>query len=126
MAKPSSPKTWRADLSPQTPEDHDPRGRYLREVFRLYRATPGVLGHIRRADREFASTLFDQGVPLDTVERAFVLAAVRRVRHNAFSTPLPPIRCLHYFRAIIQETQERPLAPQDVEELRRFLLEHPS
>ncbi|MCU0242310.1 MAG: hypothetical protein MUF51_07790 [Vicinamibacteria bacterium] len=39
--------------------------------------TPGVLGHIRRADRELAARLYDQRIPLYVIERACLLAAMR-------------------------------------------------
>lgn len=102
---------------------HDPedRRRYVRELLRLYVTTPGVAGHIRRADREFAGTLFDRGIPLYVVETAFLVAAARRVRHNAFSTPMPPIRSLHYFVGVIQEVLDRPPGYRELDELRRVI-----
>jgi hypothetical protein len=61
-------------------------------ALRLYLATSVVAGRMRRADRFFAASLFDQRVSLYAVEYPFVVAAARRIRHNAFATPLPPIR----------------------------------
>jgi hypothetical protein len=97
------------------------RRRYVAEVLRLYVATPGVAGHVRRADRAFAGWLLDQGVPLYAVEHALVVAAARRIRHNAFPTPLPAIRSLHYFREVIREMLERPPGPRDLEQMRDAL-----
>ena len=97
------------------------RRRYVERLLELYAATPGVLGHVRRADRLLAGQLYDQQVPLYLVADAFIVAAARRDRNNAFSTPLPPIRSLHYFLGVVRELLHRPLGPRDVEELRRAL-----
>jgi hypothetical protein len=102
------------------------RERYVRRLLQLYITTPGVLGRARHADRTLARRLHDQRIPLYVVTDAFIVAAARRARHNAFSTPLPPIRSLHYFVGTIRELLDRPLGPRDIEELRRALgLGHP-
>jgi hypothetical protein len=106
---------------PQEPARLSARGQYVRAVLSLYRATPGVLGRVRNADRTLAGQLYDQGIPLYLVANAFVVAAARRQTHNAFSSPLPPIRSLHYFLGVIRELLERPLGPRDIDELRRVL-----
>jgi hypothetical protein len=84
------------------------RDRYVQAVLDLYRTVPGVLGHVRRADRDLADRLFHNGVPTYAVRNAFILAAARRIRNNAFATPLPPIRSLHYFLPVLREVIERP------------------
>jgi hypothetical protein len=94
---------------------------YVQAVLERYRQTPAVLGHIRRVDRELALRLYENRVPLYVIDRACVLAAARRVRNNAFSTPLPPIRSLHYFLPVIQEVIQRPPGPRDIDEMRRLL-----
>ncbi|HXN32122.1 MAG TPA: hypothetical protein VN894_09680 [Polyangiaceae bacterium] len=94
---------------------------YVAQVLRAYRATPSVVGHVRRADRELAGQLFDDGVPLYAVSYALTIAAARRIRHNAFSTPMPAVRSLHYFVAVIREVLERPPGPREIDELRRTL-----
>jgi hypothetical protein len=91
-------------------------------MLRLYVSTPGVAGRVRRADRAFAESLFDQGVPLYVVDYAFVVAAYRRVRHNAFDAPLPNIRTLWYFREVIREMLDRPPGPRAIEQMREALL----
>jgi hypothetical protein len=94
---------------------------YVSVVLRLYRSTPGVLGHVRRADRELAAQLYSRRIPLFVIDRACVLAAARRIRHNAFSVPLPPIRSLHYFVPVIHEVIHRPPGLREIEDLRRQL-----
>ena len=105
------------------PEDgaDPPRTQYVRAVLDLYRATPTTLGHVRRADRDLAGTLYDRGVPLYLVHNALLVAAARRVLHNAFSVPPPPIRSLAYLIPLLTELQHRPLGPRDIDELRRRL-----
>jgi hypothetical protein len=102
-------------------DDAEDRRRYVHELLRLYVATPGVAGHVRRADRDFAGTLFDRRIPLYVVETAFVVAAARRVRNNAFASPMPPIRSVHYFAGVIQEVLDRPLGYRELDELRRVV-----
>ena len=72
------------------------RDRYVHAVLDLYRTVPGVLGRVRRADRDLAARLFHNGVPFYAIRNAFIVAAYRRIRHNAFATPMPPVRSLHY------------------------------
>jgi len=83
-----------------------PRERSVRELLRLYLATPGLLGHVRRA------------IPLHAVTTAFMVAAARRIRHNAYATPLAPIRLLHYFKGPIQGMLERPPGYREIDQLR--------
>jgi hypothetical protein len=103
-----------------TPDDVRRRA-YVDHLLNLYRSTPGVLGRVRKADRTLASQLYDQAVPLYVIGNAFILAAGRRARHNAFSAPLPPVRSLHYFLPLIREVLDRPPGPREIDELRREL-----
>jgi hypothetical protein len=107
-----------------TDETTDPQATqnaYVRELLRAYVATPGVLGCVRRADRELAGRLYDQCVPLYAIQNALLVAAARRLRNNAFDTPLPPIRSLHYFLPVLKEILDRPPGPRDIQRLRRIL-----
>ena len=94
---------------------------YVRALLALYVQTPGVLGSVRRADRQLARHLFQQRIPLYAVENAFIVGAARRARHNAFATPLPPIRSLHYFQGLVREMLERPLGYRELDQLRSSL-----
>jgi len=94
---------------------------YVKAIFELYVQIPGVLGRVRRADRQLARQFFEQRIPLYAIRNAFIVGAARRVQHNAFSTPLPPIRSLHYFTNLIREMLERPLGYRDIDELLRSL-----
>ncbi len=97
------------------------RQAYVRNLLARYVATPGVHGRVRPADRELAAKLYDQRVPLFAVQNAFILAAARRLQHNAYDTPLPPIRSVHYFVPVLREVLERPPGPRDIAELLRVL-----
>jgi hypothetical protein len=102
----------------------DPRSQYVGAVLAQYRATPTVLGHVRRTDRDLAGTLYDRGVPLYLVRDALLVAAARRVLNNAFSAvPPPPIRALAYVLPVLAELKQRPLGPRDIDDLARRLRE---
>ena len=95
--------------------------RYVADVIRLYRATPTVVGHVRHADRALARRFYDQGVPLYVVRDALLIGAARRVLHNGFSTPMPPVRSLHYFVPLVREVLDRPPGYREIEHLAQQL-----
>jgi len=101
-----------------------PEEGYVREVLRLYVATPTVSGHVRRADRILAQRLYHQRVPLHAVRNAFIIGAARRVLHNGFSTPMPPVRSLHYFVPLLREVLDRPPGYREVDQLLEQLRAH--
>ena len=84
-------------------ENRTSRHEYVRQLVDAYRTTPGTSGQVRRADCLLADQLYDQGVPLAAVENALVLATARRLLRPEGVPPLPPVRSLHYFRAVIDE-----------------------
>lgn len=93
---------------------------YVARLLALYGTLPGTLGRILRDDRRTARTLHNRGVPLDTVEHAFVLAVARRTfRSDAHR--LEPVRALRYFLPVIQEVVQEPPLPEYVDYLRRRL-----
>jgi hypothetical protein len=97
------------------------RAEYVQALLALYRTVPGVLGHVRRADRDLAAWLFAHAVPFYAVRNAFLVAATRRIKHNAFSSPMPPIRSLHYFLPVIQEVLNRPPGYRELDQMRDML-----
>lgn len=102
----------------------DPRSQYVGAVLAQYRATPTVLGHVRRTDRDLAAALYDRGVPLYLLREALLVAAARRVLNNAFATvPPPPIRALAYVLPVLTELEHRPLGPRDIDDLAHRLRE---
>jgi hypothetical protein len=92
----------------ETAMDKQPSGRedYVRKVLEAYRNTPGTCGNLRRPDRLVALDLYQRGIPLNTVENALVLAAVRRLIRPADAPPLTTVRSLAYFMPVIEEVLE--------------------
>jgi hypothetical protein len=88
--------------------DQQPSGRedYVRRVLEAYRNTPGTCGNLRRPDRLLALQLYQRGIPLNKVENALVLAAVRRMIRPAEAPPLAIVRSLAYFLPVIDEVLE--------------------
>jgi len=82
---------------------------FVSRVLTLYLGLPGVAARrASRTDRDLAATLFHRGITIEQIEAAMLLAHLRR---TASSTPLPPIRSLHYFIPIIDEITHIPLDP---------------
>jgi hypothetical protein len=98
-----------------------PRKRYAQRVLELYRWTPGTAGVARRADRRLAATLYDRGIPLQTVHMALLLAAGRRACRPSDALPLAPIATLHYFLPVIDELIATPLEHDYLQYLRHNL-----
>ena len=88
------------------------RRNYVRRLLEAYRATPGTLGAVHRADRLLAARLHERGVPLEAVENAFVLAATRRMIRPAGAVPLGTIRSLAYFSPVIEEVLQLQVGPE--------------
>ncbi len=85
------------------------RRQYAHRVLELYRLVPGQIGQLRRCDRQLALDLHDQGVSLQIVAAALLLAVARRSFRSTTAPPLTPIATLHYFRPVIDEiTTQRP------------------
>ena len=81
-----------------------PRPLYTRQLLDLYCGLPHTAA--RRPspyDRQLAHQLWDQNIPLETIEAAFLLAIARRSSREPSLQPLPPIRSLAYFLPVIQE-----------------------
>ena len=93
---------------------HNPLSRdsYIKQALELYRCIPGTLGRVRREDRLLAADLHDRGIPLSTLEAAFVLAAARRLFRSPNAHPLAPIRSMHYFLPVIEEILANPPAAE--------------
>ena len=79
---------------------------YVRKVLEAYRNTPGTCGNLRRSDRLLAIQLYQRGIPLNKVENALVLAAVRRLIRPTDAPPLTTVRSLAYFMPVIEEVLE--------------------
>ncbi|GEM_PF-589949 len=87
------------------------RTEYVTELLEKYRCAPGTLARIRPSDRRLAIALYERAVPLETVEAAFLLAAVRRGFADPANGPVSMIRSLHYYLPLIDDLLEKPLEP---------------
>ena len=94
---------------------------YVRQVLETYCSTPGTTGVVRRADRVFATQLYDRGVLLTAVENALTLAAARRSARPANASPLGTIRSLAYFSPVIEEVLQLKVGPEYFQHLRNKL-----
>ena len=81
---------------------------YVQRVLHFYRTLPQTRGRGGTADRQLAEDLERRGVPLQLVEAALCLAALRRLQRPQQALPLPPIRSLHYILPILEELQHAP------------------
>lgn len=89
-----------------------PRHLYVRTLLALYCGLPHKAARRPSAsDRRLAQQLFDQGIPLPTIEQAFLLAIARRSTRRSDLPPLPPIRSLAYFLPVIDELRNQHLDP---------------
>lgn len=95
------------------------RSLYVRTLLGLYCDLPHTaLRQPSPLDRRLAAQLFDQAVPLETIEAAFLLAIARRGNRDPKLPPLPAIRSLHYFLPVIDELRHQPLDPWYITYLR--------
>jgi hypothetical protein len=103
--------------------DKPPSGRedYVRKVLEAYRDTPGTCGNLRRPDRLLAVQLYQRGVPLNKIENALVLAALRRLIRPADAPPLTIVRSLAYFLPVIEEVLEMQVGEEYFQYVRQKL-----
>ena len=80
-----------------------PQNDYVRRVLTAYCRTPTTAGRVHRQDRLLAARFYQRHVPLDVIENAFVLGAVRRLYRDPEDPPLSPVRSLHYFCGLVDE-----------------------
>ena len=94
---------------------------YVRRLLEAYRATPGTSGAVHRADRLLAAQWYERGVPIEAVENAFILAAVRRHIRPTGAVPLGAIRSLAYFSPVIEEVLHLQVSQEYFQHLRHKL-----
>ena len=87
------------------------REAYVHALLTHYVGLPqAALRRASTADRRLAAQLFDQAVPMATVQAAILLALSRRAARPPELPPLPPIRSLAYFLPVIEELRLDPSA----------------
>ncbi|MCP4663073.1 MAG: hypothetical protein GY856_47385 [bacterium] len=92
---------------------------YVAQVIRLYLDDPDTPVVPSKVDWEIAADLFDRNVSLEVIRLAFKLALIRRRRRSS-NEPLPPIRSLAYFRAVVLNLSAEETQPAYVEYIDRL------
>jgi hypothetical protein len=92
---------------------------YLTAILTLYLNLAETPSRASANDRKSAAELHARGIPLATVESAFLLASVRRLARSPDMPPLSPIRSLAYFLPVIQEVLANPIPENYLDYLRR-------
>ena len=87
---------------------------YVQAVMDLYLKMPQTPDRARRSDRDLATQFHAQNISLPVIRAALLLATARRL---ARSTPLPPIRSLHYFLPVIEEVRSQMPPPSYIDYL---------
>ena len=85
---------------------------YVRQVLTAYSQTPTTAGRINRQDRLLAAQFYERRLPLDVIENALILGAVRRLYRHPDNLPLPPVRSLYYFCGLIDEVLDLKTHPK--------------
>ena len=93
----------RADRAASNLMENISENAYIRQVLTAFCQTPTTIGRANRQDRLLAARFYRRQVPLDVIENALLLGAVRRLYRDPNDLPLAPVRSLHYFCALIDE-----------------------
>lgn len=99
---------------------------YVWRLLEAYRTTAGTCGVVRRADRLLAAQLYERGVPVEVVENALTLAAVRRLMRPEGAPPLGTVRSLAYFIPVMEEVLQMRADPNYFRYLRSKLQRLPT
>jgi hypothetical protein len=95
------------------------RNPYVEEIKDSFVALGCTNGTFNARDAQFAQGLQQRGIQLDTVQDALLMGAVRKYISWLNGGSPQPIGSLAYFEALVSEIQERPLAADYREYLRR-------
>ncbi len=102
-------------------QDHVRIQRYVSVVLEMYTALPDTPVRARPPDRKLAEDWRQNGITLDVVESALLLAQLRRLARPPEYPKLAPIRSLYYFVPIVEEVREKPLPEGYVEYMKSKL-----
>jgi len=91
---------------------------YIDALRSLYLQLPNTHRRFSRSDRCLAASFYQDGLPLELVRSALLLATARRLFRDPAQPPLPPVRSLHYFLPVLEELKGQPsLSPGYLEYL---------
>jgi hypothetical protein len=92
------------------------RRHYLADVIRLYLAQPQAPPRASRDDWAAAQDLYARGVDLTDLGHAVRLATLRRL---TAATPCQPVRCLAYYRHVLDRLGPDELDPAYIDYVAR-------
>jgi len=92
---------------------------YVDVIKKNFIAIGCTTGKFTPRDAQFVRDLQEKGIPLEVVQDALLMGTVRKYVSWLNGGSPQPIGNLSYFSALISEVQERPLAPDYREYLRR-------
>lgn len=99
----------------------DPQAAFVHEVKKMFLALVPGTAAFSAADHRLACRWFSQSIPLDRVEKAFLLGSVRKQLTRVNRQDNTPIRSLHYFQALLEEVRQLKVAESYWIHLRRRL-----
>ncbi len=85
--------------------------RYVKRVRQLFLSRACVQGTFRTADEKLAAELYQRRVPLERIERAYLLGCARKCVALLNHPSAALISSLHYFSALLGELVELKVSP---------------
>ena len=98
-------------------KDHEAE-QYVHTVLSLYQQLPETPVLPSSRDRLHAYQLQQRGLPIATIETAFLLGSLRRLLRPPEAPALSPIHSLAYFGPVIEELLHNPVPDTYIEYLR--------
>jgi hypothetical protein len=106
----------------KTPNHDNPDPQvYAQEAIDFFISLPGTAQRASRRDRQVAISMHHNGITLEQLKNAMMLAAARRSLPKTPGPPLGLIRSLSYFVPVIEEIRESPLDQDYIAYLRAKL-----
>jgi hypothetical protein len=85
--------------------------RYIEQVRTLFLSQPCVDSAFGPADQKLAASWFRRNLPLEQVERAYLLGCTRKYLALCNHPPGTPIACLSYFSNLVEEVAQEQIPP---------------
>lgn len=105
------------------PGNAEVRNSYVETVKHRFVAIGCTVGSFSRQDARLAENFQRRGIPLETLQHAMLMGAVRKYVSWLNGASSPPIGSLAYFSALVSEIQERPLPAGYEEYLQRKVMQ---
>ena len=105
------------------PGNADVRNSYVETVKHCFVTIGCTVGSFSALDARLAENFQRRGIPLETLQHALLMGAVRKYVSWLNGASSPPIGSLAYFSALVSEIQERPLPAAYEEYLQRKVMQ---